>query len=230
MFRFMTATTLVLTAAFYQQSGGADFEPWERELPDYVRTEAPTPYTLARTDTGASGAAMAAQAATRPAVFVSSSQPEAAPVRLASIAGQNDSGLDPALDGMRFATVTNASLPADGGLPQSSTRREVRPEAAQQMTPTTEERQAVLRGTLPTTATDAPEVSAADAPERDLRQVSGDRVNLRAGPGTSYGVLATLDEGAEVEVIDTNNGWVKLKTADSGRIGWMADWLVSAAK
>lgn len=232
MFRFMTATTLVLTAVFYQQSGGADFEPWQRELPDYVRTEAPTPYSLARAESSPAQTPMAAQAATMPAVFVSDSQP----LRLASIGGQTDTGLDPALEGMRFATVTNAALGADAPLPDSSTRRDVLPEAARQMIPTTPERQAVLRGTLPATAADAPEASAQDRPAptqddpaRDLRQVSGDRVNLRAGPGTSYGVLATLDEGAAVEVLDVRDGWLKLKTDDTGRIGWIADWLVSAA-
>ena len=36
--------------------------------------------------------------------------------------------------------------------------------------------------------------------------VVGNRVNLRAGPGTGYYVLATLDSGTALEVIDRSNG------------------------
>ncbi|MFP4274835.1 MAG: SH3 domain-containing protein, partial [Paracoccaceae bacterium] len=65
---------------------------------------------------------------------------------------------------------------------------------------------------------------------RDLRQVAGNRVNMRTGPGTSYGVLATLDRGARVEVLDApGNGWVKLRVEASGRVGWMAASLLGAA-
>ena len=62
----------------------------------------------------------------------------------------------------------------------------------------------------------------------DLRQVRGTRANMRGGPGTSYAVLSTLNRGDEVEVLkQSENGWVKLKVLDTGRIGWMSAKLLN---
>ncbi|MEM9349690.1 MAG: SH3 domain-containing protein [Pseudomonadota bacterium] len=57
----------------------------------------------------------------------------------------------------------------------------------------------------------------------DLRSVSGSRVNMRNGPGTQYQVLAQLVRGDEAEVLqDPGAGWVKIRVAKTGRVGWMA--------
>ncbi|WP_176440916.1 SH3 domain-containing protein [Oceanicola sp. 22II-s10i] len=72
----------------------------------------------------------------------------------------------------------------------------------------------------------APVVSAT----ADLRVVTGTRVNMRNGPGTRYSVVSRLDQGDEVEVLqDPGDGWVKLRVSDTGRIGWMADFLLASA-
>lgn len=72
--------------------------------------------------------------------------------------------------------------------------------------------------------------AAVDPAPADLRSVTGNRVNMRNGPGTSYSVVASLPRGAEVEVLsEPGNGWLKLRVTESGRIGWMADFLVSEA-
>lgn len=64
----------------------------------------------------------------------------------------------------------------------------------------------------------------------DIRRVAGDLVNMRAGPGTDYQQLAQVTGGTPVEVLETaDNGWVRLRTLDSGNEGWMADWLVTAS-
>jgi hypothetical protein len=64
----------------------------------------------------------------------------------------------------------------------------------------------------------------------DLRQVTGNKVNMRNGPSTDYSVVARLARGDTVEVLaEPGNGWLKLRVSDTGHIGWMADFLVSAA-
>ena len=64
----------------------------------------------------------------------------------------------------------------------------------------------------------------------DLRRVRGSRVNMRGGPGTSYGVLMVLPRDREVEVLRENgSGWVKLKDSETGRIGWMASKMLVAS-
>lgn len=62
----------------------------------------------------------------------------------------------------------------------------------------------------------------------DIRYVSGNRVNMRNGPGTNYQVLVQLQRGSETEVLQSpGDGWVKIRVAGSGRIGWMAERLLT---
>lgn len=65
-------------------------------------------------------------------------------------------------------------------------------------------------------------------PTVDMREVAGSRVNMRVGPGTSFGVVTSLPQGTAVEVIDTDgSGWVKLRTVDEELVGWMAEYLLT---
>lgn len=80
----------------------------------------------------------------------------------------------------------------------------------------------------------APETSAsrdvAPTEMKDIREVTGRRVNMRQGPGTQFNVVSRLVAGENVEVLQSpGNGWLKLKVVSTGRVGWMADWLVSEA-
>lgn len=64
----------------------------------------------------------------------------------------------------------------------------------------------------------------------DLRSVAGSRVNMRSGPSTNNPILAKLSKGQMVEVLQTpGNGWVKLRVEDTGRVGWMAERLLTKA-
>lgn len=67
--------------------------------------------------------------------------------------------------------------------------------------------------------TDTPDLAVAD-----YRRVTGSRVNLRGGPSTDYDVVTQLLRGEEVEVLaNQDNGWVKLRALDGSDIGWMSD-------
>jgi hypothetical protein len=75
-------------------------------------------------------------------------------------------------------------------------------------------------------------VNAALNATDDIRSVQKSRVNMRMGPGTEYeyDVLTKLDAGMRVNVLETTGtGWVRLRVIDTGRIGWMAETLISAA-
>ncbi|MGL5756307.1 MAG: SH3 domain-containing protein [Paraclostridium sp.] len=52
------------------------------------------------------------------------------------------------------------------------------------------------------------------------KQVTGSRVNLRKGPGTSYSVITSLGKGTKVGFISENNGWSKINY--NGTIGYMS--------
>lgn len=88
-----------------------------------------------------------------------------------------------------------------------------------------------IKPTLPAAAPapkPQPAIVKPPAPEADLRRVVASRVNLRTGPGTDHNILATLDRGQTVEVLDTNDqGWLRLRTQPGDRVGWIAERLVS---
>ncbi|MEM9969345.1 MAG: SH3 domain-containing protein [Pseudomonadota bacterium] len=71
-------------------------------------------------------------------------------------------------------------------------------------------------------------VPVAVVDEIDRRVVSGQRINVREGPGTSYAVISGLARGDTVEVIeDSGGGWVKLRLQDGVSEGWVAAFLLS---
>lgn len=85
----------------------------------------------------------------------------------------------------------------------------------------------LITGNTPIVATEA----AGTEPTQglDLRTVSGNRVNVRGGPGTDYGIVNRLVRGDEVEVLEENgDGWVRMRTVDTGEEGWMADFLLTS--
>ncbi len=51
--------------------------------------------------------------------------------------------------------------------------------------------------------------------------VTGGRVNLRKGPGTGNAVVGTVTLGVEAEVLDDQNGWYQIRTADGASSGWI---------
>lgn len=70
----------------------------------------------------------------------------------------------------------------------------------------------------------APDAAAAPRTgQEDLRVVSGDSVNLRDGPGTSFGVVGKLTRNTEVVVLDTDaSGWQHIRVTSNGITGWMS--------
>ncbi|MFK7938573.1 MAG: SH3 domain-containing protein [Roseovarius sp.] len=64
----------------------------------------------------------------------------------------------------------------------------------------------------------------------DIRRVSGNSVNMRAGPGTDYQKVGNLTKGTQIAVLEEpGNGWVMLEVVSTGETGWMADWLLTAS-
>ena len=51
--------------------------------------------------------------------------------------------------------------------------------------------------------------------------VTADALNVRSGPSTSYGITTKLYKGDKVEILETSNGWYKIK-ASNGKIGWVS--------
>lgn len=73
-----------------------------------------------------------------------------------------------------------------------------------------------------------PEIAAADGgpavPDtKGLLRVSGDRVNMRAGPSTADGVVGSLLGGTLAEALGPEaGGWIEVRDVESGRTGFMS--------
>jgi len=66
-------------------------------------------------------------------------------------------------------------------------------------------------------------------PKLDIREVGGNRVNMRMGPGTGFDVITTLNPGTKLEILDVNDdGWANVSTVERGIEGWMAERLLTA--
>lgn len=67
-----------------------------------------------------------------------------------------------------------------------------------------------------------------ELPPVDLRTVAGTRVNMRNGPGTTYGIISRVSLGDEVEVLDdSSQGWLRLRLVSNQTVGWISTSLVS---
>jgi len=60
-------------------------------------------------------------------------------------------------------------------------------------------------------------------------KTSGGSLNLRSGPGTSYGVKGQVANGAKVKVLNTEGSWVKITVQSSGKTGWIQEKYISGS-
>ena len=52
--------------------------------------------------------------------------------------------------------------------------------------------------------------------------VTADVLNVRSGPSTSYSITTRVYKGDKVEILQTSNGWHKIKVSN-GKIGWVSE-------
>jgi hypothetical protein len=188
--RFIGLSFLFLGWAFYELSGGNDFEPQERNVPEVqivAQTDLPETAEIALDAKPVAALPAAATTAPQPLVTLASvpttkrlvGTPK--PTAVAEIAKLGPAKVDP-----------------------------------QPQTATAQDTQAIVaRASL-----------AFEEP--DFRRVTGNRVNMRNGPGTQYSVIGKLIRDSEVEILqEPGNGWVKLQALETGRIGWMSAKLLA---
>lgn len=85
------------------------------------------------------------------------------------------------------------------------------------------------KATLVLASASEPDPKIEAEPEPELLYVSGSRVNVRGGPSTSYGVIASLTYGIAVEDMgDASDGWRAIRLMDTGERGYMAGRFLTA--
>ncbi|GAB5435428.1 SH3 domain-containing protein [Falsiruegeria mediterranea] len=204
--RFVLVSFAFLGFAFYELSGGADFEPRgvRPDEPEKVAySPAPKPKPVAEPVTAV---ALVAKPVLKPRQNkVEAPGPVEEPAltaeetakRLAQIKPGLQSGLNSFGQNVG-ASLTLASLEQGAVSFQTNTESE------------------------------APQVAAPEEPKADIREVLGTRVNMRDGPGTIYPVVARLNIGHKVEVLsESGTGWLRLRVLPEQQMGWIAASLVS---
>ncbi|MGY9049063.1 hypothetical protein P775_05265 [Puniceibacterium antarcticum] len=247
--RYVFVTFIVMVLAIYELSGGADFQPGTHTTADALslgRHPAQTSVAAARSDARPDQQIAIARATVAPVREVAqASAPvrvgadKIAPVRVGAdtsvVPGRVAADSAPALTSVRATGIAPVRAVRDNRTPGIVLTSLDGPTVARAATyPRKVEVGTAPRTPAKVTTSASPQAVAPQAVARqtapDMRKVDGDRVNLRAGPGTGHAVLGSLVRGAPVEVLqDGGNGWVKLRAVDSGRVGWMAASLVTAS-
>ena len=78
----------------------------------------------------------------------------------------------------------------------------------------------VTTALLPATSLLMQDTQVAHADSIEYRVITGNSVNFRKGPSTSYESLGKLNKGDKVEYISTSNSWSKVKY--NGKIGYVS--------
>lgn len=205
MFKFITVTCLLLFFAFYELSGGANFVPLSER--DTAKEQAD-----ASPRDGTSSPPKARVAATTvPVRHMNAPRSESVILASADTAPvtPEPAVMPTAVEALPLARVTTAAAIAPAREDDApGLNAMIAQQAAGQEAHSTR-------------------TAAAPVQQKDMRAVTGNMVNLRLGPGTGYAVISKLGRGDRVEVIGGTGNWLKLRVNDGGRIGWMADWLVS---
>ncbi len=191
---------------FYELSGGADFKPPQppAQAPAARAAVDEKPIRTRRD----AAPAIVRTATTQPATLVATAAVATVPAQgesggpLNRVRANLGQGLTMTPDGTTAPGLTLASLELG-----ASGLRTARPAAAPPAQPAT---------------------AAYEPAPADLREVTGTRVNMRDGPGTTYPVIARLNIGHRVEVLsESGTGWLRLRTLPERRLGWIAASLIS---
>jgi len=217
MKKFILLTFGFLAFAFYEMSGGSDFEPLSVKM--------------ARID---AGAAIATQTAENEApeteivaVVPALSAPKPAAIKAKPVdttpPGFEDTVTRVSLNLTTLNRAAEASIELAKTEAASAVPTNVGSVTSSATTP------AIIPSLIVPDDPGIVETVAVEAPIiGEIRSVTGNRVNVRGGPGTSYGVVNKLVLGDSVEVLsDNGDGWVLMRPLAGGPEGWMADFLLS---
>ncbi|WP_295512835.1 SH3 domain-containing protein [uncultured Sulfitobacter sp.] len=217
MKRFILLTFGFLGWAFYEMSGGADFEPASAQraaaspAPQSIETAEPTPKV-------ASLAPQAVEQKLAKIVPVDTTPPGFEGAETIAVAKTEEVSRV----SVSLTTVENAVIQAEAPLVNDVSLVPVNAGSliSSQDTP------AIIPSLITPDDTGAATINASGS--GDLRSVAGNSVNVRGGPGTEYGIVSRLTRGETVEIIsDDGSGWVQMRPLNGGPEGWMADFLLT---
>lgn len=212
MFRFILVSLGFLGWAFYEMSGGSDFDPVATRMAR-IEPVAETPFDAPAENSNQVVLASASGDVVDTDPFENEAVTRVS-LNLTSLQDALDQSGDAAVVTPAVTAVDPAVVPTNVAITTASAD-----------TPAIIPSLIVQDDTATATASPAALVSEIGL---DIRTVSGNRVNVRGGPSTNFSVVSKLVRGDAVEILEDNgNGWVKMRSVLTGEEGWMADFLLS---
>lgn len=204
MKRFILLSFGFMALAFYELSGGADFDPVAaRNAAVMARTDGALPAEPVEVATAETNAPEVTRMSLSLTSFEDVLTEREAP---APPAAETPAAPEPQVAALETPNVVGITAVTFDGTPD-----------AQGVVPSI---------IFPGTSTQAS--SAAVSTPRDIRFVSAAVVNMRGGPGTGFDVVTKLNRDTQVEILqDDGTGWVKLRPLTGGPEGWIADYLLT---
>ena len=209
MTRFILLSFGFMGWAFYEMSGGSDFE----SASDRIARLSPAPeVTVANVDEAAP-----AETTVAAAEVVDTDPPETSSVTRVSLNLTDVQNSDDLTAAVNEAVTQAVQIDPESGVAINT-----------DTTTSSADTPAIIPSLINPDDTGAATVTAAIG-SSDIRKVSGNRVNVRGGPSTDFDVVSRLVRGDAVQIIEDNgNGWVLMRPVDGGTEGWMADFLLTS--
>ncbi len=203
MVRFIIITFLFLGFAFFQLSGGTNFDPVATRM---ARVEVPENVEVSQLVPDAKQAEVdAEEVVTRVSLDL---------VKLEDVVRP-----EPTLRRVAARVVPKVEEPAVDVVAEQVAATIVLPSLIEGATTAT---------VTPVDFSADPVTTPTATQSGDIRSVTGNRVNVRGGPSTEFGVVNSMSRGQQVLILeDPGNGWVRLRPVEGGPTGWMADFLLS---
>ncbi|MFY2825299.1 SH3 domain-containing protein [Ruegeria sp. MALMAid1280] len=197
MTRLIVMTFAALGWCFYVVSGGPDFEP--RGL------RAEQPVRIASAPSPSVAPARAEELVTNVAA------------RIPTVRVQPESAVDEVVE----------FVADDATLESFSTLSVFEDQSANITLASLEDGVAGLSQSTDEVQNDVAETPALPEPQKDMREISGTRVNMRDGPGTIYPIIGKATIGQQVEVLsESGTGWLRLRVLPQQQVGWVSASLV----
>lgn len=64
--------------------------------------------------------------------------------------------------------------------------------------------------------------------QTDQAVVATDEINVRTGPGLSYGIAAVVKRGESYPILTEQGEWVQIQLSN-GQKGWVVSWLITTS-
>ena len=209
--RLILVTFAALGWTFYVMSGGPDFEPrGVREAKPERVAVAPKPAAPAVEPAPVENLVTQAAIKSEPVVPVTA---EVAQVTAEPVAELGEEETKALLSQVAAGLKANPSLFSDENVTLTLASLEQGVASLEQVTTDAE---------LPTV-----DLSSTVETPKDIREISGTRVNLRDGPGTIYPIIGKAGLGQQVEVLsESGTGWLRLRVLPGQQVGWISASLV----